>query len=101
MKQRRGGRAVSGGILSDFTRGFIAAALLSAVQKDDVGNPRSRQAVVRRAIQGGAALAAGTAAIAASHRGEYASALLSIAVGGTTMLAAEMLLSPSPTAETH
>lgn len=96
MKRRKAGRAASGAILSDFARGAIATALLSAVQKDDLGNPRSRQAVLRRALQGGVALAAGTAAIEAARRHAYASALLSSALGGVGVLAAEVLLTPSP-----
>ncbi|PKU24717.1 hypothetical protein [Telmatospirillum siberiense] len=81
-------------VVADFARGFVATALLAAIQKEGGERPRSGRAVLRRAVQGGAALAAGTAVADALRRRRYADALLAAAGGGAGILAAELLLAP-------
>lgn len=94
MKRRKLRALPATVVIADFARGFVATALLSAIQKDDVGMPRPGRAVLRRALQGGAALAAGTAAVEALRQRRYAEALLAAAGGGVGVLAAELLLTP-------
>jgi len=87
-----------------FARGFIATALLTAVQDRPAAIGRHR--VLCRAAQGGAALAAGTLAAEALARRRYGLALAATTVGAAAVLAAEHLLtqhllshSPAPTAD--
>ncbi|MGF7174797.1 hypothetical protein [Azospirillum doebereinerae] len=72
-----------------FARGFVATALLTAVQDRSTATPRR---VLHRAIQGGAALAAGTAAADALAQRRYGIALAAATVGAAAVLAAENLL---------
>ncbi|CAO3432946.1 hypothetical protein [Azospirillum doebereinerae] len=76
-----------------FARGFIATALLTAVQ--DRSAPAGRR-VLCRATQGGAALAAGTLAADALARRRYGIALAAAAVGAAAVLAAEHLFNHPP-----
>lgn len=73
-----------------FARGFIATALLTAVQ--DRSPVTDRRRLLCRATQGGAALAAGTLAAEALARRRYGIALAAAAVGAAAVLAAEQLL---------
>jgi hypothetical protein len=84
--------AEAGGLANQFVRGFIAVGLLTAIQdRRGIGAPSSRL-VARRAVQGGAARAAGVAAAAALSRREYGTAVLSAALGAAAVAAAEYLL---------
>ncbi|HMN81734.1 MAG TPA: hypothetical protein PKA20_17675 [Burkholderiaceae bacterium] len=103
MKQRgkRGARGNRIGRASaEFTRGFVATGLLSMLQqhgrhphdaKDGARDPRR---VLRHAVQGGAALAAGTLATEAIAQREYAVAIVSIAAGAAAIAGAEQMLRP-------
>lgn len=74
-----------------FARGFLVTALLEATQ----GRPRDSRRLLRRALQGGAALAAGTSATASLARCDYLPALGAVALGAAAMTAAEVLFDPS------
>ena len=73
-----------------FLRGAISAGLLAAIAPE-VG----RQEALRRALQGGAALAAGIAGADAIDRRDYGSALLALAAGAAGLYAIDSLLSDS------
>lgn len=76
-----------------FLRGFVATACLSAFQ--DVRKPASKKSlkrVLRHALQGGAALAAGNHAAVALGRRDYTGALLATAAGAAGVLAIEYFL---------
>ena len=101
MKQR-GKRALRGSRIgragTEFARGFIATGLLSLLQprgrhphgvQDGTPDPRR---VLRHAVQGGAALAAGTLATEAVAQREYRVAIVAIATGAATIAGAEHLL---------
>lgn len=66
--------------LNNFLRGFVATGLLTALQDRRRAAPEPLQ-VLGRAIQGGAALAAGICAANSLQRGECARALGSVVVG--------------------
>lgn len=97
MKKRakKSARLASGGALAvDFTRGFVATGLLSALQ-DRSARPDARlegRRTLRRALQGGAALAAGSAAAEALARRDAFAALLAVAGGAATIVTIEQLL---------
>ncbi len=80
-----------GNVGADFIRGFVATGILSAVQ-DRQANPRLDRRTLRRAMQGGSALAAGTYAVRAWQRRESGQALASIAVGLAVVATFEHLL---------
>lgn len=80
------GRALA----TDFTRGFVASGLLSALQ-DHAGRADGRR-TLRHALQGGAALAAGSVAAEALARRDALSVLLAVAGGAATILTIEQLL---------
>jgi len=76
-----------------FTRGFVTTACLSAFQ--DVPCPSSSahlKRVLRHALQGGTAFAAGSRATVALRQGDYSGALLATALGATGVLLIEQLL---------
>ena len=93
MKRRKGlARAANGEALGTvFARGFVVTALLEAVQN----RPHDTGRLLRRALQGGVALAAGTAAAASVARRDYAPALAAVALGAAVIAAAEFLTDPS------
>lgn len=104
MKQR-GRRALRGSRIgragTEFARGFIATGLLSLLQqhgrhphdvRDGMPDPRR---VLRHAVQGGAALAAGTLATEAVAQREYAVAIVAIAAGAAAIAGAEQMLRPT------
>lgn len=72
-----------------FTRGFVAAACLSAFQ-DRPGLDARR--VLRHALQGGAALTAGTQAAHSLQRGRWGGALVAVAAGAAAVQLIETLL---------
>lgn len=76
-----------------FTRGFVISACLSAFQ--DAAPPCSPpqlKRVLRHALQGGTAFAAGSRAAMAVHRGDYTAALVSAATGAAGVLLIERML---------
>lgn len=79
-----------------FTRGFIATACLSAFQEQAIPrSPKQFKRVLRHALQGGAALAAGTHAAVSVKQGDYLGAVLATALGAASVLAVERLLQES------
>jgi hypothetical protein len=87
----KAGKAVQSGteaLPTVFTRGFVVAGLLAALQ----GGRRPGRDVLRFALQGGAALAAGTAAAAALGRRDYSVAAAAVIVGAAGVVAAEAAL---------
>jgi len=89
----------------NFVKGFVAGGCLAAFQ--DVGAPASTldyQRVLRYALQGGAALAAGEYAAAAFRRGDYGRVLVAAAAGAAGVLLFERLLrdaAPHTQEKTH
>lgn len=99
MKKRKGRRAdalTPAEIGANFTRGMVASGLLAAIQDRAAGEgkPASRK-ILRYALQGGAALAAGAAAADAIRGRRYAGAVLAMAAGAAGVLAVEQLLNPA------
>jgi len=79
-------------LTSNFTRGMIAAGLLTAIQdRANVGRSPNRK-VVRLALQGGVALAAGTATAESLRDQDYLGALAAFAGGAVGVMALEALL---------
>lgn len=74
-----------------FLRGAISAGLLAAIAPE-VG----RREALRRALQGGTALAAGIAGADAIDRRDYGTALLALAAGTAGLCAIDQLFSNSP-----
>ncbi|PWC44241.1 hypothetical protein [Azospirillum sp. TSO22-1] len=93
-KRRAATALAPGEIAGNFTRGVVATALLTAVQERWAAGtaPPSRRKVVRYALQGGTALAAGAAAADALRARDYATALLAVAAGSAGVLVVEHLL---------
>lgn len=89
MTRKRRSSLSPAGIGDAFARGFVATALLAALQGRDAGAPFPWRKVVRHAVQGGAALAAGTAAAHAIGRRDYAIAAAATLAGGAVVMAAE------------
>lgn len=79
------------GIQGDFVRGFVAAGLLSAVQ-DQRGWSAVDRRTLRRALQGGTSLAAGSVAAQAWQRQELGRTLTAVAVGAASVMVIEHLL---------
>jgi len=78
---------------NEFTRVFIATACLSAVQGvSSSQSPCQVRRVLRQALQGGTAFAAGARAAAALRQGDYSAALLASALGAGGVLLIEQLL---------
>lgn len=80
-----------GEVGADFIRGFVATGILTAVQ-DQPARPHLDRRTLRRAMQGGSALAAGTYAVRASRQGENGRALAGIAIGLAAVATFEHLL---------
>jgi len=79
-------------LTSNFTRGMVAAGLLTAIQdRGNVGRPPSRK-IVRQALQGGVALAAGVATAESLREQDYLGALAAFAGGAVGVMALESLL---------
>ena len=75
-----------------FLRGAIAAGLLAAVAPEV-----RRKEALRRALQGGTAMAAGIAGDNAIDRRDYGAALLALAAGAAGLSAIDRLFSDFPT----
>lgn len=89
--------ARSGGEIPDhFVRGFVSAGLLASAAHP--GKPRPRR-VARLALQGGVALAAGAATLAALRRNAPFAALASVAAGAASLMVIEQLLQEHLTEE--
>lgn len=80
--------------LSDeFIRGSISTGILAALQGQGQRPLLSfDQRTLRLALQGGAALAAGTAAVQAVRQGQHGRALMAVAAGAAVVAAAEHFL---------
>lgn len=78
--------------LNNFLRGFIATGLLAALQNRRSIRPAPLH-VLGRAVQGGAALAAGVGTANALQRGEYARALGAAVAGAAGVALVEYAVS--------
>jgi len=90
MKRARAGRRKSRNpeaLGTVFARGFVVTGLLAALQ----GGRRPGRDVLRLALQGGAALAAGTMAASALGRRDYTAVAAAVAAGAAGVVAAEAL----------
>lgn len=91
MKRKRKGGKVSSAEV--FVRGFIATALLSALQgRAEAGAPPPWRKILRHGLQGGAALAAGTKAAECIARRDYATGTAAVMAGAAAIVAAETAL---------
>lgn len=81
-------------ISDEFLRGCITSGLLAALQNPGL-KPRLDAHTLRLSLQGGAALAAGTAAIQSMRQGRPGRALFSVAAGVAAVAAAQHLLAPA------
>ncbi len=89
-------RATSGA----FAQGFVAAGCLSAFQdRPSPASPAEMKRVLRHALQGGAALAAGSQAASAFRRQDYTRMLAVAAAGAAGVLLIERLLRDPAQAE--
>ncbi len=106
-KNRKNRLGASGGVpvtwyapqriaIDDFTRGFLSAAMLAALQGAAAGQPALGRRTLRLALQGGAALAAGTAAMHSLRSGQRVQALLITGAGCAAIAASEALLPDAP-----
>lgn len=78
---------------SEFTRAFVATACLSAFQGAfRPQSPAQLRRVLRQALQGGTAFAAGARAATAVRQGDYSGALVAAALGAGGVLLLEQLL---------
>ncbi|MBB3103161.1 hypothetical protein [Azomonas macrocytogenes] len=76
-----------------FTRGFVATACLSACQDNGLAqSPEQIKRILKHALQGGTALAAGSHAAVAVQRKDYLGALLATTAGAAGVLLVERLL---------
>lgn len=83
-------------LADEFVRGFVTSGLLAALQSQGC-QPRLDRRTLRLAVQGGAALGSGVAAMRALRGTQYAQALLSVAAGAAAVAAAEYFLqTPHP-----
>lgn len=80
-------------LVIDFARGFVATGLLSALQdRCAPGAAIDGRRALRHALQGGVALAAGSAAAEALARRDVFTVLLAVAGGGAAIASIEQLL---------
>lgn len=95
-RKRRGALAPLDEAPTVFARGVLVTGLLVALQgrREPGAVPPPRCKVLRHALQGGAALAAGTVAAEALRRRNYGLALAAVAAGAVGVVAAEYLLNP-------
>lgn len=82
--------------LDDFVRGALTAGMLAALQDAAQGRPAMSRRTLRLALQGGAALAAGTAALHCLRAGQGARALLAVGAGCAAIAASEAALADAP-----
>lgn len=90
----KGHRRAAREMRAGFVRGFVATGLLAAVQDRAArrGARTERQRALRLALQGGAALAAGTVAAEALQGRDWALAATAVAAGALSVLTIERLL---------
>ncbi|MDO8607412.1 MAG: hypothetical protein Q7R40_12820 [Phaeospirillum sp.] len=92
-RKRRGGKAAAASTAEVFLRGFIATALLSALQdRAAASTPPPWRKIFRHGIQGGAALAAGTKAAEAIGRRDYRTGVTAVIVAAAAIVTAETAL---------
>ena len=84
--------------VDDFVRGALSAGMLAALHSTAQGQPAMSRRTLRLALQGGAALAAGTSAVHAARSGRAVQALLIVGAGCATLAASEALLPDAPAA---
>ena len=82
----------AGEMPANFVRGFVATGLLAALQ-EPAGRttPAARRAVLKQALQGGTALAAGCAAAEAWQRQDLRGVLVAVAGGAAGLAAIDYL----------
>lgn len=101
MKKRKAIAVPAEKVPTIFLRGALVTGLLAALQdRFEPGAARPGRKVLRHALQGGAALAAGSVAADALSRRDWGLALTAVAAGTVGVLAAESLLN-SPMKEIH
>ncbi len=85
-----------------FVRGFVASACLGAVQEGGLSmSPQQSKRILRQALLGGTAMAAGSQVAATIGQGLFGRALLVGALGATAVLLIGQLLNESePSTET-
>lgn len=93
--KRRGRRQRRSELSGQFVRGFVATGLLAALEARRAHTALAPRPLLRQALHGGVALAAGAAAADALERGRYAGALLSVAAGAAAMTGVECALAPT------
>lgn len=87
-------------LANDFLRGLVTTGLLASVQERG-RKPRIDRRTARLALQGGSALAAGSAAARAWQQGRKTAALSSVTLGVAAVLSIECLLQDKPAKEKH
>lgn len=97
MKGRGERRSLGAELQDDFVRGFISTGLLAALTEPSTG--RNKRRILRLALLGGTALAAGSVAARALRRRELASTLTAIAAGAAGLLTIEHFLSVTTSRE--
>lgn len=79
---------ISGG----FVKGFVAGGCLTAIAVTGTPSQADAKRILRRALQGGAAVAAGERAAMAYRHGDYGGMLAATAAGAAGVLLVERLL---------
>lgn len=79
---------ISGG----FVKGFVAGGCLTAIPVTGTPSQADAKRILRRALQGGAAVAAGECAAIAYRQGDYGGMLVATAAGAAGVLLIERLL---------
>lgn len=79
---------------ANFVRGFVATGLLAALPSGAASAtaPKAGKAILRQALQGGIALAAGGTAAGALQRRDYRTALMAVTGGAAAVVAVDYLL---------
>ncbi|MCK9984863.1 MAG: hypothetical protein AzoDbin1_01335 [Azoarcus sp.] len=81
----------AGEMPANFVRGFVATGLLAALQEPAGRAPAASRAVLKQALQGGTALAAGCAAADAWQRQDLRGVLVAVAGGAAGLAAIDYL----------
>ncbi|MDR1529548.1 MAG: hypothetical protein LBS40_03990 [Burkholderiales bacterium] len=91
--KKRAAKSLSVNKTNDFVRGFVACALIAALERNAQGRRAGfDRRVLCRATQGGIALVAGVAAGHATQRREYTTALTATVVGLAGVYATDRLM---------
>jgi hypothetical protein len=88
------------GIQTNFVRGLVASGLLAVVQ-DPRGQPAVSRRTLRRALQGGASLAAGSFAARAWGHRDLGGTLAAVAIGAASVVVIERLLQDQTSKESN